>query len=79
MEKSGSVITDLNRITYAVTSTNQNTVLLRIQIPIQIKPLIAFHKSEPKYCSLKIQITNTKLNIVHIPRIQIQTPLFKVL
>lgn len=49
--------------------TYLNAVLLRI--PIRIEPTITFHKSEPKYQFLKIQILNPKSNIVHITQIQI--------
>lgn len=47
----------------------------------KLKPSIAFHESEPKYCSLKIRIPlfrdlDPKSNIVYIPQIQNRLPLF---
>lgn len=47
----------------------------------KLKPSIAFHESEPKYCSLKIRIPlfgdfDLKSNIVYIPQIQNRLPLF---
>lgn len=57
-----------------LTSTNPNTVLIKIQI----EPSIAFYRSESKYCSLKILILNPKMNILHIPRIRLQQSSFMI-
>lgn len=48
---------------------------------LKLKPSIAFHESEPKYCSFKIQIPlfgdlDPKSNIVYIPKIQNKLPLY---